>query len=394
MTNDPNSSNTDNPSDLPEGLQLALEHFGQLCKIQDPIRREYELLQAAKLCDLPLESFRQMFKDYCRQQQEKQWRRHPLSSLLWRIELTLEWLNRALSQMDLFQILEYFSKLSILIGLIVFMIETPKRAEQRAAEQKRTNYESWRIIRENEGKAASGGRIDALQDLNESHIPLSNINLAGAFLSDIKLPWVRLDGANLSNTRLNQANLQEAILTKSNLHKAWLQEANLKNAKLFGANLTDALLSEANLSEAVLTNAKLMGANLQKATLDKVDLEGAIYNNKTRFPQSFNPSQHSAILLQPGAKLQGKDFSYYDLTDLDFSEVDLKKANLSHANLQRANLSKADLEDANLEDANLDKTNLRGVMGLTITQVQKAKNWKSAHYDLSFREKLGLSPIE
>ena len=271
MVNDPNQSNSnntnnlDNSTNLPDELQQLLAYFDQLHPIKNSIHLEYELLQAAKRYDLPLDCVRQMFKDHRRLRQDEEWRQNRLLSLLYRIERKLEWLNQSLSSMDLFPVLEYLSKLSIIVALIVFVYEIPERAEQRAAEQKRTNYEAWRIILASEGKSPSAGRIDALQDLNQQNIPLSNTNLSGAFLSDIQLPEARLDGANLNNARLNRANLQKAILINTDLQNAALLNANLKEANLFGANLAKAGLSEADLTKAVLKDANLEQADLREA---------------------------------------------------------------------------------------------------------------------------------
>lgn len=382
-------TNSGNSSSLPAGLQQAYDAFVQLEQIKNPIHQEYELLQAAKRCDLPLDSFRQMFKHYRRQQQDTKWRQSPLTSLLWRTEITLEWLNQRLSQMDIFPVLDYLSKLSIILGLIVYVGESGERDEQKLTQQRRANYEAWSVIRADEGRAHSGGRIDALQQLNQNKGSLAGVNLAGAYLSGVKLSQAQLNGATLNNARLNDANLQGAIFTKSDLHQANLINANLQEAFFFQANLRDAALSEANLTGATLSRANLVGANLAEAKLDKVDLENAIYNSETDFPPNFDPSKHSAVLLKPGANLQDKNFSEQDLTNLNLSQVNFKQANLKQANLQKANL-----ENANLEGADLEAADLRAAKGLNITQLKGAKNWESANYDPLLRQQLGLSPVK
>lgn len=269
MMNNPNLSdsshdnNRDDSIPLPEELQQLLASFEQLYPIEDSIHLEYELLQVAKRCDLPLDSVRKMFKKYCRQYQDKTWQQSRLLSLLSRIEHNLEWLNESMSKMDIFPVLEYLSKLSIIVALIVFIIEIPERSQQRETEQKRANYEAWRVILASEGKPASGGRIDALEDLNKQGIPLTNTNLSGAFLSEIKLPKARLDGAQLYETRLNRANLQKATLTNAKLQNAALIDANLKGANLSNVDLSNAVLSRADLTQTVLKDANLDKADLR-----------------------------------------------------------------------------------------------------------------------------------
>jgi uncharacterized protein YjbI with pentapeptide repeats len=384
--------NQQNPSDnLPDGLKPILYSFAALEQIKDPIYREYELIQYAKRYDLPIDSFRQMFNDYCRQQQEAKWKQSPVTALIWRIESSIEWFHQSLRQMDLFPVLDYLSKLSVIVALIVYVTESGEREEQKVTQQRRANYEAWSVIRANENKLANGGRIDALQDLNkqEPKISLAGINLTKGYLSTIQLPGAVLDGAVLNDAMLNGANLKGAYLTNSNLHEANLIGAELQNAFLYQTNLRSAVLSEANLTGAIMSSANLMGANLKTAILNKVKLTGAIYDSETVFPPNFIPSQYGAILLKPGANLQSKDLSAQDLSKIDFSQTDLKGALLCGANLQSANL-----ENANLMGADLERADLRKAKGLNITQIKQAKNWKFANYDPSFRQQLGLSPID
>jgi uncharacterized protein YjbI with pentapeptide repeats len=403
--NNPHPTNADNAE--PEGFKKAKDALVALEQIKDPVRQEYELLQYAKLCDLPLESFRQMFKDYCRQQQEKKWRQYPLTSLFVSTELFLEWLNKNLSKMDIFPVLDYLSKLSIILGLIVYITEGGEREEQKIAQQRRANYEAWGVIRAGVGQANNGGRIEALEHLNENQSFLSGINLERAILTRIKLPNAQLDSAKLSQVIMNRAKLQGAYLMNSDL-----SEANLIKAELHEANFYQANLSKANLNEADLPKAKLIEANLRKANfykadlrkaelldanlveaclkdakLDEINLEGAIYNRQTIFPKDFNPSKYGAILLQPGANLKDKYLFRQDLTDIDLSQVNLQDAHLREANLQGAIL-----KDTNLDKADLEKADLRGAKGLNITQIKKAKNWELANYDSSLKQELGLVP--
>ncbi len=141
-------------------------------------------------------------------------------------------------------------------------------------------------------------------------------------------------------------------------HRKWVesegkegQEANLRGANLRGANLSGAYLIKADLP-----GADLSGANLSGAYLFKADLTGAKL---------------------PGAKLPG---------------ASLQGANLGAAHLQGANLGGANLQKANLGGANLQGAYLGEAIGLTASQVKKAKNWDLANYSDDFVKKLGLPP--
>lgn len=131
--------------------------------------------------------------------------------------------------------------------------------------------------------------------------------------------------------------LRQYATGRRNFNHAELSKANLSGADLSGANLSGADLSGAdlsgvNLSETVLRGSNLSGANLDQAILHGAILRGAnlqgvrnfskaLYNEATRFPVDFDPtqanSQDNKTLIQPeqldngraGAVLQPPDLS-------------------------------------------------------------------------------------
>jgi uncharacterized protein YjbI with pentapeptide repeats len=119
---------------------------------------------------------------------------------------------------------------------------------------------------------------------------LIGADLSGADLSGANLTEAILSGANLSGANLSQARLTEVILWHANLTGADLGRANLLGADLLGANLTEANLTEAFLRRANLSRANLSGANLTEAALYVVR-----YNNKTIWPDGYDPKQAGAI---------------------------------------------------------------------------------------------------
>jgi hypothetical protein len=128
MDKEPQECTTNKEKSENDGLQQSLAYFEKLYSIKDPIHREYELIQAAKKCDIPPDSFRQIFKNYYQQRLGKEcsvWRKP-----LWQVERGMEWLAFSLSEMDFFKILEYLAKLSalsILAGVMGFSLEFKTR---------------------------------------------------------------------------------------------------------------------------------------------------------------------------------------------------------------------------------------------------------------------------
>jgi Pentapeptide repeats (8 copies) len=173
----------------------------------------------------------------------------PFHALEWFLQCAAYYLSR----WALLEVLEYLSVLSVLVGVIFYFSESGDR-------QKQKHYQAWQVINTAQGKGGSGGRIEALQELNHDHIPLVGVNAAGAFLQAIQL-----HGANLLRADLSAADLRDA-----NLHAVDLQYANLS-----WTNFRQADMSRANLQGADLSNADLANADLNGADLRNVNLEGA-----------------------------------------------------------------------------------------------------------------------
>jgi hypothetical protein len=178
------------------------------------------------------------------------------------VEWLLEWSAYYLSRWALLEVLEYLSVLSVLFAVIFYFAESGDR-------QKQKHYQAWQVINTAQGKGGSGGRIEALQELNLDHVPLVGVNAAGAFLQGIQLNGANLFRADLEGADLRDSNLQDVDLEYANLTSANFRQANLSSAKLAGAVLQDADLVNANLR-----GADLRGTDLEDADLRNVNLAG------------------------------------------------------------------------------------------------------------------------
>ena len=184
----------------------------------------------------------------------------------------LEWLGSwaawILGRSVLLEVLEYCGTLSILVGVIFYFAGAKDRLEQK-------HYQAWQVINTAQGKGGSGGRIDALQDLNADGVALTGVNLQDAFLQNIKLP-----NANLLRATLSSADMRGAILHDSMLQKADLESTNLRGSDLRDVQFTDADLTDADFLAADLRSADLTNVILKYADLRNADL-GGITNWKT-----------------------------------------------------------------------------------------------------------------
>jgi len=172
-----------------------------------------------------------------------------------------------------------------------------------------------------------------LTDVNLESVNLIAANLESASLGNANLQSADMRSANLGSAFLGNANLQSANLSFANLESSNLSLANLQSAYFICANLESAFLDGANLESSNLNYANLYGANLSCANLCGVDLRlrllrndsfkfgrrdgdctiwekskkemllyGAIYNDKTKFPNDFNPKDYGMILADEANK--------------------------------------------------------------------------------------------
>jgi uncharacterized protein YjbI with pentapeptide repeats len=162
-------------------------------------------------------------------------------------------------------VLEYLGVFSVLVAIIFYFSEAGDRKKQK-------HYQAWQVINTAQGKGGSGGRIEALQELNMDHVPLVGVDASHSFLQGVQLPK-----ANLLRCDLHAADLREANFQTANLAYADLRSANLRHTSLHGSNLMAASLEDADLVNADLSGADLTGTNLTNVDLRNADLKGAIW---------------------------------------------------------------------------------------------------------------------
>ncbi|HEY9768986.1 MAG TPA: pentapeptide repeat-containing protein [Coleofasciculaceae cyanobacterium] len=151
---------------------------------------------------------------------------------------------------------------SILVAVWLFFLEAPERDKQ-------AHYEAWKTIDSAHGLRNSYARLQALQDLNNDHIPLRGFTAPEADLRGINLSGADLSHAYLSGADLSNANLSYANLSHANLVETKLTNANLSNSLLTGANLSHTDLIEANLQDVDFVSANIIGANFVRSNLSQ-----------------------------------------------------------------------------------------------------------------------------
>jgi hypothetical protein len=186
---------------------------------------------------------------------------------LWASEWFLEWGAYLLSNWSLLEVLDYLRSLSVLVVVIFYFSESGDRLRQK-------HNQAWLVIDISQGKGGSGGRIEALQQLNADEVPLIGVDVSGAFLRGIQLPHSHLARSNLNAADVRNGKFDFADLSDSELHYT-----NFRRASLKGANFQRSNLSDADFWGADLSGADLSGVNLDGADLGECDIRNIKWRN-------------------------------------------------------------------------------------------------------------------
>jgi hypothetical protein len=195
--------------------------------------------------------------------QERQKTRRIWSVPFIAVDWVFDWVAYFLSNWKFLEVLEYLGSLSVLIAVIFYFWESPDRVKQM-------HYQAWQVINTAQGKGGSGGRIDALQELNADQVPLVGVDVSGAFLQGIHLQKARLLRSNFNAADLRECDFRFADFTDSDLRNANFRSGNLSGANLHGADLSDADLTDADLRNADLSSVKLDNADLHRSNLQDI----------------------------------------------------------------------------------------------------------------------------
>jgi hypothetical protein len=369
----------------PPALEALRKSFQRVYDGPDELHREYDLLRESEWFGMDLETYRRLYElrneeDNDPYPKPEKWQDAPGKWREW--FFGLHWKKRrALLWKGTVWLVRNAALVTVVYGVIRYGCEAPKR-------EKLAHYQAWTMINSATGQQTSGGRIEALQDLNKDGVSLQGLNANNANLAGINLRNASIEDANLQGANLQEANLQNAYL-----HRADLQGAKFNKANFQGAHLSDVKLQKTSIDEADFRGANFMNANLQKTSFYKADLREANF---------MNANLQEAGLYE--AKLQGANFSRADLQN-----ATLIKANLQGTKFWVTQLEGAWLEEVNFQDASLcwpiirvysngtteqkeGCADFRGAIGLTPQQIKAAKGWEKAHYDPELRKELGLSP--
>ncbi len=179
------------------------------------------------------------------------------------IEWIGDWIAFLLSNWSFLEVLEYLGTFSVLVAVIFYFSESGDRIKQR-------HYQAWQVINTAQGKGGSGGRIEALQELNADNVPLVGVDVSSAFLQGLDLHRANLMRSDFSAADVRNSNFTSVDFTLSNLNSANLRNSHMDHAKCVQADMRNSDLTGASLTDADLTGAALDDSDLTDADLKDV----------------------------------------------------------------------------------------------------------------------------
>lgn len=209
------------------------------------------------------------------------------------------WAAFGLSNWRFLEVLESLSSLSVLVGVLLYFSESGDRIKLR-------HYQAWQVINTAQGKGGSGGRIEALQELNQDKVPLVGVDVSSSFLRGLRLEHASLVRANFSTADVRDSDLLGADFADAELHSANFRNSDLEQASFEGVDLGDADLTGSHLEGASFDGADLGGADLRNADIGKIqwrkikNIKAANIASVKNAPEGFVAwaLKHGAVQLQ------------------------------------------------------------------------------------------------
>src|SRR5215471_1406747 len=144
------------------------------------------------------------------------------------VEWPLAWLAYGLGRWSLIEVLNYLGKFSVLIALVFYFRESGNRLKQK-------HYQAWQVINTAQHMGGSGGRIEALSELNADGVPLVGVDVSSAFLQGVQLPNAHLLRANFENADARDGDFSAADLSYASLTGANFRQSDFRRADLSSA---------------------------------------------------------------------------------------------------------------------------------------------------------------
>ncbi|MFL5383293.1 MAG: pentapeptide repeat-containing protein [Longimicrobiaceae bacterium] len=145
----------------------------------------------------------------------------------------------------------------------------------KAGRTKAHHYEAWGVISRSRGMQGDGGRGQALQDLNNGHVPLRGVEIPGAIIDSLRLSRSDMKGANLSHVMLSHATFSGAKITRATMVGAKFLNGAIQYADLSMSNADSAVFNGSALCHTLFIGTSLREAQFRGVVIRGADFRGA-----------------------------------------------------------------------------------------------------------------------
>lgn len=154
----------------------------------------------------------------------------------------------------------------------------------------------WRG-RDLSGAKLHGANLGGSAEISLAFEEARLVGTVGVAFSGENVPPPDVVEACLVGAILSLSPPSETDVARPDFRGSYFDGADLSGASLCGADLRGADLIACNLTDACLVGAILWGADLSRADLTNATLKhtwlaGAVYNELTKFPEGFEPSEY------------------------------------------------------------------------------------------------------
>ncbi|MGK7910377.1 MAG: pentapeptide repeat-containing protein [Synechococcus sp.] len=128
------------------------------------------------------------------------------------------------------------------------------------------------------------------KDFREFQDRLQLVRLSNLIFDTCDFSQVIFNDSSLSNVIFRESNFNETCFVRIRFIQSTFYGCTMK-----GANFSLSSFTGCDLSRCILTESNFEGSILKGCSLDKSILIGSTYNEKTVFPQGFDPIQHGML---------------------------------------------------------------------------------------------------
>jgi uncharacterized protein YjbI with pentapeptide repeats len=136
----------------------------------------------------------------------------------------------------------------------------------------------------------------SMQDLHRAL--LEQVNLSGSNFVQADLRGILLNGSTLTDCNFNNSRLMNGSLCNTVSNRATFIGAGLIGACFDGSDLRDSDFSMADVEFASFCDVDIRGANFTCQNIEKAVLSNIVWDEKTLFPDNFDPNEISQTVKQ------------------------------------------------------------------------------------------------